>query len=75
MTRGTAESYRVFVRNWWKHARPGSHFYPGLEPDGGARKTTLGRGCTEAEAQRVARAYNDSHKPGRLSRKAEYERE
>lgn len=67
-------SYRVFVRNWWRVAEPGSPFYPGLAPDGRARKTTLAaRVATEEEAREVCRAYNAAHKPGRLSRKAEFE--
>ena len=77
---GTATSYRVFVRNWWRYnpspawSNPGSPYH-GLEPDPGARKTTIAKGCTEEEARQVCREYNTSHAPGRLSRKAEYERE
>ena len=69
---GSAETYRVFVRNWW---RVNPSWPQGLEPNGGARKTTLARRCTEQEAQRIARQWNATHKPGRLSRKAEYESE
>jgi len=66
--------YHVFVRNWWKQAGPGSPFYPGLEPDPSARKTTLARNVkTEDEARAICAAYLANHKPGRLSRKAEYE--
>lgn len=72
MKRGTAESYRVFVRDWWK---PNPAWPNGLEPDGGARKTTIGRGMTEEEARVLCERYARTHKPGRLSRKAEYERE
>jgi hypothetical protein len=61
--------YRVFVRNWW---RQNPSWPAGLEPDPGARKTTLARVSTEEEAQELCRQYNDTHKPGRLSRKAEY---
>jgi hypothetical protein len=61
--------YRVFVRNWWKR---GPH---GLEPNPRARKTTIAKGVpTEAEAQTICKRYNSTHKPGPLSRKAEYER-
>lgn len=72
MKHGTAITYRVFVRNWWKlnPAWPN-----GLEPDSGARKTTIARGMTEEEAQTEARFWNTRHKPGRLSRKAEYTQE
>lgn len=63
-------SYRVFVRNWWKN----NPAWPnGLEPHAG-RKTTIRRRVeTEEEARRVCQEYNASHKPGRFSRKAEYE--
>jgi hypothetical protein len=63
--------YRCFVRNWWKlnPSWPG-----GLEPDGGAPKRTIAKNVkTEAEARRICQEYNATHKPGRLSRKAEYE--
>lgn len=63
-------AYRVFTRNWWKHNQewPG-----GLEPDPGARKHTLGKVKTEEEARAMCKQYNDTHDPGLLSRKAEYE--
>lgn len=69
--RGIAESYRTFVRTWWRH----NQSWPNrLEPYPGKQRTT-GRGLTEDEAQRMCRAYNSTHDPGRLSRKMEYERE
>lgn len=72
--RGTAETYRVFVRNWWKPAT--SPCWPnGLEPNPGARKTTLARRCTYDEARAICERYAATHKPGRFSRKAEFERE
>jgi len=64
--------YRVFTRTWWKEAdRPG---WPhNLEPCPG-RKTTIRKNVkTEEDARAICRAYNDTHKPGRYSRKAEYE--
>jgi hypothetical protein len=73
--RGTAESFRVFVRNWWRwDAAPFSGSRVKV-PDAGARKTTLARGCTEEEARALCASYAAKHKPGPLSRKAEYERE
>jgi hypothetical protein len=65
-------SYRVFVRNWW---RVNPKWPGGLEPDPGARKTTLARRLTEEEAQAMCQKYAATHKPGRLSRKAEYEQD
>ena len=66
-------SYRVFVRNWWRIAKPGAPFYPGLEPAPRARKSTLARVATESEARALCAEYNRTHKPVCLSRKAEYE--
>jgi hypothetical protein len=73
-TTGTAKSYRVFVRNWWRweYQRDTTR---NLVPDPGARKTTLATRCTEQEAQAICRRYAETHKPGPLSRKAEYESE
>lgn len=81
MRTGSAESYRVFVRNWWRWETNRMPAYPGakperkLVPDPGARKTTLARGMTEDEARAMCQEYARTHKPGPLSRKAEYERE
>ncbi len=63
--------YRVFVRNWWK---PNPSWPRGLEPNSTARKTTISRNVeTEEDARKICREYNESHNPGPLSRKAEYE--
>lgn len=75
MHKGTAESYRVFVRNWWRWERSSFTGERRLVPDPGARKTTLAKGCTEEEALEICRRYAATHKPGPLSRKAEYESE
>ena len=63
-------AYRVFVRNWW---RRNPSWPQGLEPDPGARKTTLCKVATEEQARARCEAYAKTHKPGPLSRKAEYE--
>lgn len=64
-----ATTYQVFVRNWWKR----NPSWPnGLEPNPCARKTTIRRGLTYAEAQQFCEEYNRTHKPGRFSRKAEF---
>ena len=65
----TPRIYIVFVRNWWKRNKAWPN---GLEPDPGARKTTLRKGLTEAEAYQFCQEYNRTHAPGKLSRKAEY---
>lgn len=63
---GTAQSYKVFVRNWWR-LENGQ-----LVPDPGARKTTIATRCTYDEARRICDEYRATHNPGRLSRKAEF---
>lgn len=62
--------YRVFVRNWWK-LNP--DWPNGLEPDSNARKTPIGIYDTEDDARQVAQEWNKTHKPGKLSRKAEFD--
>lgn len=74
MRTGTAESYRVFVRNWWRMEHQGSGFMKRV-PAPGARKTTLARGCTLEEARLICQEYREKHEPGPLSRKAEFEQE
>jgi hypothetical protein len=66
-------TYKVFTRKWWKD----NPSWPnGLEPDSTAKKTTLYTGVeTEAEARALCREWNNEHKPGRYSRKAEYTEE
>lgn len=62
--------YRVFVRNWWKR---NPEWPNGLEPGPGPRRTLQAHVATEEEARAICRRYNETHKPGKLSRKAEYE--
>ena len=73
MKTGTAVSYRVFVRNWWRQMWTPD----GLElvPDAGARKTTIGRHMTYEEARAMCAQYSTTHNPGPLSRRAEFEKE
>jgi len=63
-------SYSVFTRSWWKE----NPSWPnGLEPEAG-EKTYLERDLkTEKEARALAKEYNATHDPGRLSEKAEFE--
>ena len=73
-TQGTAgstwvhKSYRVFTRTWW---RENPAWPSGLEPCPG-KKHTLARHMTEEEARAFCKTWNATHKPGRLSRKAEF---
>ena len=73
MKTGSAVTYRAFTRTWWRNNDSGE-WSNGLEPCPG-RKTTIGRRLTEDEARRLCKAWNAGHRPGRLSRKAEYEQE
>jgi len=61
--------YNVFVRNWW---RSNPAWPNGLEPHAG-KKTYLERGLTYEEARRVCAEHARTHKPSKLSRKAEFE--
>lgn len=62
-------AYKTFTRTWWRN----NPTWPnGLEPWPG-RKHTCGTYQTEQEARNACQQYNDTHKPGRLSRKMEYE--
>ncbi len=69
MKRGSAVSYRVFVRDWWRMEGAQRVPYPG------APKRTLARGCTYDEARELCEEYAATHEPGVLSRKAEFEEE
>lgn len=61
--------FNVFHRTWWVE---NPEWPNGLEP-GAGRKTYLARGVSESEALEMCREWNDTHDPGRLSRKAEFE--
>jgi len=63
-------SYQVFVRDWWK---PNPDWPDGREPWGGAPKHKLCKVETESEAREICAEYNFTHRPGKMSRKAEYE--
>ncbi len=61
--------FNVFVRNWWKR---NAKWPGGKEPCAGKR-TYLRKSVTEADARAICSHYNATHKPGFLSRKAEFE--
>jgi len=68
-------TYCVFTRTWWKEAT--SAGWPNnLKPQAGAR-SYRGHpdGLSYGEAQEYCQDWNDSHDPGRYSRKAEFESE
>jgi hypothetical protein len=61
--------YRVFKRSWWKD----NPAWPnGLEPAPG-KKIHICFVDTEEDARRFCTEWNNTHKPGRHSLKAEYE--
>jgi hypothetical protein len=75
MIEGTAETYSVFVRDWWRRPGPGEAAYQGRVPYPGAPRRTIARRMTYDEARAMCQEYNATHKPGWRSRKAEFERE
>ncbi len=63
-------AFKIFTRTWWRNNKD---WPDGLEPHAGRRRT-LTTVQTEEEARDLCQAWNASHAPGRLSRKAEYDR-
>ena len=64
--------YKIFTRNWWREARADEHDWPNnLVPNATARKYTIDTVETFEDAIEIAKKYNETHKPGRLERKAE----
>lgn len=61
--------FNVFTRTWWT---PDKTWPGGLRPHAG-RRTYIARGVSEQRARELCDEYNSTHKPGRLSRKAELE--
>lgn len=62
------ERFRIFTRTWWKE---NPEWPDGLEPEIGPQ-TTIGYASTAREARQMCAEWNAKHKPGRLSRKAEF---
>jgi len=61
--------YRVFTRTWWKH----NPAWPGGREPGAGRRYTHFLTSDEEEARAYCQKWNETHKPGRLSRKCEWE--
>lgn len=61
--------YNVFVRDWWQ---PNPAWPDGREPGAGP-KTYLLKHVVYEDARERCKEYNDSHDPGPMSRKAEFE--
>lgn len=61
--------YRTFIRNWY---RVNKNWTGGLEPHIG-RSIQHRTHDTREEARAECDKYNDTHKPGKLSRKMEFE--
>jgi hypothetical protein len=65
-------TFHVFTRTWWIR----NPAWPNGREPGAGRKSTLRRHVeTESEARAICQQYNTTHKPGFLSRKAEYQTE
>jgi len=65
------KKYRVFIRSWWKR---NSAWPNGLEPCAGSQRN-IARGKTYDDARTLCEHYNSTHRPGKLSRKAEFTEE
>lgn len=63
-------SYSTFTRNWWKL---NSSWPEGLEPCAGRKRYYTRNHDTQDEARAECKEWNDTHSPGKLSRKMEYE--
>jgi hypothetical protein len=59
--------YNVFVRTWWRYDEQGNRV------PGAGRKSYKARHITYADAGAICKQYNDTHDPGPLSKKAEFE--
>lgn len=64
--------YRVFVRNWWRWKVSTFSGERKLVPNSGDRGRRIAWAYTETEAREICHQYNTTHKPGKLSKKAEY---
>ena len=60
--------YDVFTRTWWKE---NPEWPNGLEPRAGP-KMHIAKNLSLREAVAMCSEWNATHKPGRLSRKAEF---
>jgi hypothetical protein len=63
-------TYTCFTRNWYKWEYKGKEKIKA--PDPRARHTVQQTFTTEDQAREYCQQWNDSHKPGPLSRKCEY---
>lgn len=62
-------TYHVFSRTWWKR----NPAWPnGLEPCIGTRHY-IARSVSYEQARQLCAEWNSNHRPGKLSRKAEFE--
>lgn len=64
-------SFEIRARNWWKD---NPEWPNGLEPDSTPWRKAhkLATVNTEEAARTFCKEWNETHKPGRLSRKAEW---
>ena len=62
-------AFKIFTRTWWRN---NPEWPDGLEPHAG-RKRMIGFAESAGQAIAICKEWNATHKPGRLSRKAEFE--
>lgn len=62
-------SYTVFHRTWWRR----NPDWPGGREPGVGKRHFIAKVWSEEEARQLCREWNQSHDPGLLSDKAEYE--
>jgi hypothetical protein len=63
-------TYTCFTRNWYRWEMKGT--VKKLVPDPGARKTKQETFTTREQAVAFCKQWNETHKPGPLSRKCEF---
>lgn len=62
--------YTIFVRNWYKYATKNGKRV--IVPNPNARREKIGTSQTIEGARKQCEAWNSTHTPGPLSRKAEF---
>jgi hypothetical protein len=63
-------TYTCFTRNWYTWEMKGT--IKKLVPDPTARRTKIQTFYNEDQARQYCQQWNETHKPGPLSRKCEY---
>lgn len=59
-------AYYCFTRTWWRIEN-------GRKVPGAGRRHTIAKNVTRDEALAICKVWNSEHKPGKLSRKCEFD--